>query len=226
MSTSDTYEADSAGSTGGQTANERVPVRWPAIGAFLAIGLAFWLLPSRLKFGPDLLLPAAVVLLLVPIEVARQRGNHLWMRALGFIALGIVTLALAVSASLLVRDLPTKTRSATDLLRNAAVIWAINIVVFALWYWEVDAGGPRARQISRYESVDFAFPQFQLDNMKLREWKPGFLDYLFLAFNTNTAFSPTDTMVLSQKAKVLMMTQSALSLVVLAVLAARAINTL
>lgn len=102
----------------------------------------------------------------------------------------------------------------------------MNILAFAVWYWEIDGGGPARRHPGRHSSTDFAFPQQQDDDGLVEGWSPGFVDYLFLAFNTSIAFSPTDTLVLSRRAKLLMMAQALISLVVLAVLAARAINTL
>jgi uncharacterized membrane protein len=114
-----------------------------------------------------------------------------------------------------------------NLLRDAAIIWVANVVTFALWYWTIDAGGPARRHPGRHASTDFAFPQQQLDDDGIVEgWSPGFLDYLFLAFNTSTALSPTDTLVFSRHAKVLMMLQATISLVVIAVIAARAVNIL
>jgi hypothetical protein len=100
------------------------------------------------------------------------------------------------------------------------------LLTFALWYWEVDGGGPPHRHATKRGSTDFAFPQRVLAEPALEGWMPDFLDYVFLAFNTSTAFSPTDTMVLARRAKVLMMWQSAVSLTTIAVIAARAINTI
>jgi uncharacterized membrane protein len=110
------------------------------------------------------------------------------------------------------------------LLRDAALLWVINVFTFAVWYWEIDGGGPGRRHRSRHRSEDFLFPQASL--VDHAGWTPGFLDYLFLAFNTSTAFSPTDTAVLSRRAKGLMMVQALLSLMVLAVLVSRAVNTM
>src|SRR5207245_2439240 len=101
-----------------------------------------------------------------------------------------------------------------------------NLLTFALWYWEVDGGGPAHRHATRCGSSDFAFPQRVIGDQQDAAWVPEFVDYVFLAFNTSTAFSPTDTMVLARRAKLLMMYQSILSLITIAVLAARAINTI
>jgi uncharacterized membrane protein len=114
-----------------------------------------------------------------------------------------------------------------SVLVDAALIWASNVVTFAVWYWEIDGGGPAERRMDAHTSEDFVFPQLaRQEGREVTGWAPGFLDYLFLAFNTSTAFSPTDTPVLSQRAKVLTMIQSVLSLVVILVLVGWAINTL
>ena len=112
------------------------------------------------------------------------------------------------------------------MLRDAALLWIINVATFSVWYWESDGGGPALRHREGHRSGDFLFPQMNLGGGVARGWSPGFFDYVFLAFNTSTAFSPTDTSVLSRRAKVLMMLQALLSLVILAVLVSRAINAL
>jgi len=116
--------------------------------------------------------------------------------------------------------------SAPALLSDAALLWIINVATFSVWYWETDGGGPARRRREGHRSEDFLFPQMNLGGEAARAWSTGFLDYLFLAFNTSTAFSPTDTAVLSRRAKVLMMMQALLSLVILAVLVSWAINAL
>ena len=117
------------------------------------------------------------------------------------------------------------------LLRSAAALWVTNILVFASWYWRLDAGGPHARHLNGcHTKGDFLFPQMTLAPGTQKpidpDWSPGFVDYLFLAFNTSTAFSPTDSPVLSRWAKGAMMLQSSISLATLALLAARAVNIL
>jgi hypothetical protein len=119
-----------------------------------------------------------------------------------------------------------------ELLRAAASLWVGNVLVFASWYWRLDGGGPNARD-KRGVHTDgaFLFPQMMMDQgqkvqMGEQCWSPGFVDYLFLAFNTSTAFSPTDVPVLSRWAKVLMIVQSMISLATVALLAARAVNIL
>jgi len=143
-----------------------------------------------------------------------------------------VTLGMIASVGLLIAALPAHKESPTALLVSAACLWMTNILVFALWYWRLDAGGPHGRD-SRPGHPDgaFLFPQMTMPHEEKikagqQTWSPNFVDYLFLAFNTSTAFSPTDVPVLARWGKVLMMLQSIISLTVLALLAARAVNIL
>ena len=200
--------------------------RWPALLACVAVGLAYLALSERLIVGPRWWVAAAVLACLAPLWLALRRDQHTWVRRLGLLATGLVSLALAASTARLVLELARGRAGALILLSDAALIWLVNILVFALWYWELDGGGPAARHASGRPSTDFVFPQMTYDGPDCRGWRPHFVDYLFLAFNTSTAFSPTDTLVLARRAKLLMMAQALIALVVVAVLAARAINTL
>jgi hypothetical protein len=201
--------------------------RWQAAVALLASGLIYLALPARLRLGPSWLILLFVVILLIPLFVAHVRGYPRLTYWTGRIVTLVVTMAVALSAGLLVDRIPGSQTAGSNLLRDAALLWGSNILAFALWYWEIDGGGPVRRRLGSYVSGDFVFPQLQQDPKHGAErWLPDFLDYLFLAFNTSTAFSPTDTLVLSRRAKALMMAQSVISLVIIGVLAARAINTL
>ncbi len=201
--------------------------RWPATIAVLLVGGLYLFISGRYAVGPSWLVLAVGVALVVPFWAARRGGRHDLSRGLALAVNAFLTLAVVASAALLILRLGQGAAQALALLRDAVLIWAANILTFALWYWTLDAGGPAKRHPGRHASTDFAFPQQQQDDDGLVEgWSPGFLDYLFLAFNTATAFSPTDTMVLSRRMQVAMMTESAISLVVVAVLAARAINTI
>lgn len=158
-------------------------------------------------------------------------SRHQLNRWLGFVITGIVTLDMVWSLALLVASLPAHRLAPTILLRSSAILWASNILVFASWYWRLDAGGPNARdRRAVHGEGSFLFPQMTLDasdpDSPANGWSPGFVDYLFLAFNTSTAFSPTDVPVLSRWAKLLMMLQSCISLATIALLAARAVNIL
>lgn len=200
--------------------------RWEAVLAVLAVGSAYALLPDDLRLGPRWLMLPLILLFLVPLNVARYFGNYHLVRALGFALSVLVTAALIASVVLLVTRLPSGKTSPTNLLRDGALLWGANILVFALWYWEIDGGGPHARHVKRYTSTDFLFPQMAMPDAEERNWSPLFIDYLFQAFNTSAAFSPTDVLTLSRRAKVLMMVQAMISIVVVAVLVSRAINTL
>ena len=200
--------------------------RWPAAVALLAVGALYGVISDGLTLGPRAFLLALVAVLLIPLVTAHQQGRHHLARWLGLGLVGLVTVAVVVSVFLLVSSPLSSQTPASTLLQDAALLWVINVVTFAVWYWEIDGGGPAQRHQEEHHSEDFLFPQMNLDDKVARAWSPGFLDYLFLAFNTSTAFSPTDTAVLSRRAKVLMMVQALLSLLILAVLVSRAINTL
>jgi hypothetical protein len=212
--------------------NIRVEPRWHALLALLAVGGLRLAIPDALSIGPDWLLIAVIGVLLVPTVLARQRGLYTVSQILGYAITSIVTLDMIWSVYLLVSALPKHKESPSDLLRSAGALWVTNILVFASWYWRLDAGGPRARELRGVHTDGaFLFPQLTLHPETKREmgeqcWSPNFVDYLFLAFNTSTAFSPTDTPVLSRWAKVLTMIQSLISFTTVALLAARAVNIL
>jgi hypothetical protein len=201
-------------------------LRWPAAVALLASASLYAVLSDGLTLGPRAFLLGLVAVLLVPLVTAHLWGSHRLARWFGLVIVGFVTVAVVVSAFSLVSSALGRGASAPALLRDAALLWVINVATFAVWYWEVDGGGPVVRRRKAYQSEDFLFPQMNLSAAAARTWQPGFADYLFLAFNTSTAFSPTDTAVLSRRAKVLMMVQALLSLVILVVLVGRAINAL
>jgi hypothetical protein len=189
-------------------------------------------LPESLSAGPAWLLIAVVAVLMIPTVWARYREMDMLNKMLGYVLTSIVTLDMVWSLYLLIAALPSKKEAPQDLLRSAAALWLANILVFASWYWRLDAGGPRARELRGVHTDGaFLFPQMVLDQQAKREmgeqcWSPGFVDYLFLAFNTSTAFSPTDSPVLSRWAKLLMMVQALISFATVALLAARAVNIL
>ncbi len=199
--------------------------RWPGFVALMAGACLHAALPSRLSYGPDWLLPGLMAVLMVPIMASHRRRAYNLARALTFVATAALTLALVASLALLIQGLPSHKDTPAALLRSASVLWVTNVLVFALWYWKLDAGGPVGRDESTGPIASaFLFPQ--MTRPSDTNWSPQFIDYLFLAFNTSTAFSPTDTAVMERWAKVLTMLQSLISLSVLVVLAARAINVL
>jgi hypothetical protein len=201
--------------------------RWPAFVAMLAAAGVYLALPQPLSVGPSWLLLVIIVLLLIPIVESDRRGNHKLTRALTFIANGIITLAMIASLVHLVQGIPQHLETPKALLRSAGALWIANILVFALWYWKLDGGGPLGRERSRgMLNSSFLFPQMLSRESQEASWTPHFVDYLFLSFNTSTAFSPTDTAVLSRWAKLGMMAQSLISLMIVVLLAARAVNIL
>src|SRR5215213_1930447 len=206
---------------------------WPPLMAMLAVGGLYGALPSSLVGGaPRWLLVFIVVGLLVPILLLHRSGNHPAGQVLGYVLNSVVTTALVFSLALLLLRVTEHKVTPPQLLRSAAALWVSNFLVFASWYWRLDAGGPHQRARTRgHTDGAFLFPQMTMHpEAKIaageHDWEPNFVDYLFLAFNTSTAFSPTDVPVLSRWAKMLMMIQAMISLLVIALLAGRAVNIL
>ncbi|WP_433681127.1 hypothetical protein [Nocardia sp. CA-119907] len=202
-----------------------------------------------LQFGPLkklwpqpiwLLLPALEVWLLgvlVVVNPFRLNREERWLRNSGLLLTGVLSLATAISAGRLVAalihwppgwayDLESTLRDPVNLLELGGAVWLTNVVVFGLWYWEFDRGGPAARAYARKPLPDFLFVQMQNPELTETEWEPEFFDYLYLSFTNATAFSPTDVMPMSRWAKAMMMVQSAISLVLVILVIARAINVL
>lgn len=200
---------------------------WPGFLALTVAASLNLLLPSALLAGPGWLAVVLVALFALAANLLPK-----WHVVLGHLTTGITTAQLAYALGMLIVDLTEHRGQPLQLLRAAIILWSMNIIVFASWYWRLDAGGPHGRSRRQtYHGGAFLFPQLTLPDELRRvtsaaAWKPRFIDYLFLAFNTSTAFSPTDAPVLSSWAKVLMMTQSSISLATLAMVAARAVNIL
>lgn len=206
---------------------------WPPFLAMLAVGGLFAALPPTLLAGaPPWLLVVIVLGLLAPIVISHRSGNHYLGQVLGYVLNSAVTVAMILSLALLLLHVTQHRVTPSQLLRSAAALWVSNFLIFASWYWRLDAGGPhqRARTPGHTDGA-FLFPQMTMHpEAKIaageHDWEPNFVDYLFLAFNTSTAFSPTDVPVLSRWAKILMMIQAMISLLVIALLAGRAVNIL
>jgi uncharacterized membrane protein len=207
--------------------------RWPVVVALLGTAALYAALPSSLLVGgPRWMVPALVLAVMVPTEITHHRGQHQLNQTLGYVLSSIVTLAMIASLALLIDSLPEHRVPPRELLRAAGALWFTNIIIFASWYWRLDGGGPHERALSPGHSDGaFLFPQMQMDPAAKiaageHDWEPNFVDYLFLAFNTSTALSPTDVPVLSRWAKLLMMIQALISLLVIVLIAARAVNIL
>lgn len=212
--------------------SEREPI-WPPLVAMLAIGGLYAALPSSLLAGAPRWLPVAIVVaLLVPMVILHYVGNHALHQTLGYVLNSVVTAALILSLGLLLWEVTQHEVAPPQLLRSAGSLWIANILIFASWYWRLDGGGPQKRARTRgHTDGAFLFPQMTMPSEAKvaageMEWEPNFVDYLFLAFNTSTAFSPTDVPVLSRWAKSIMMVQALISLLVIALLAGRAVNIL
>lgn len=205
--------------------------RWPASIAIAGALVLYVILPQSLILGPRWLIPVLEAALLIPLTIANPYREHHETTALRFLAIGLialVNLANIASVVLLVHHLLAggKNTSGKALVYAALAVWLTNIIVFGLWFWEIDKGGPASRSGHHERMPDFLFPQMTDARITSAEWHPGFLDYLYVAFTNATAFSPTDTMPLTQKAKALMAAQSLVSMVTVVVVAARAVNIL
>jgi len=202
--------------------------RWPALVAALAVAGIYGALPPSLSAGPRWLALVITAVLLVPSVLTHRSGRHHWNRIVGYCITGVLTAFMIWSLVLLVRALPAHKESPIALLRSGATLWISNVLVFALWYWRLDAGGPYSRGLRPgHTEGAFLFPQMTMPvDLRKERWSPMFIDYLFLAFNTSTALSPTDVPILSRWAKIMVMIQALISLTVTVILVARAVNIL
>jgi uncharacterized membrane protein len=206
--------------------------RWPALVASVAVGILYYVVPRQWTVGPPWLLLVVTGVLFAATFFFHRAGRVELNERFSYAGMVVITLALITSLSRLIIRLPGHTDQPVELLRAAAAIWVSNILVFASWYWRLDGGGPNERDKQGVHTDGaFLFPQMSMDQSQKRQmgeesWSPGFVDYLFLAFNTSTAFSPTDVPVLSRWAKAMMIVQSIISLTTVVVLAARAVNIL
>ncbi|HEY5439978.1 MAG TPA: hypothetical protein VIJ90_01725 [Gemmatimonadaceae bacterium] len=214
---------------------DRPEPRWPAIlAAFSAVALHFALPPS-LRIGPPWVIAGVVSILVVAAAATRRQGMHRANSWLGYAILLVLTGGLLFGVASLILALVHRKAEAAALLSSAAVLWATNVIVFASWYWRLDAGGPNVRERrDAHTEGAFLFPQMTFpaasgsDQTIAEEegWRPHFVDYLFVAFNTSTAFSPTDAPVLSKWAKIAMMLQAIIAFTTVVLIAARAVNIL
>jgi uncharacterized membrane protein len=226
---------------GAKTVVQHEP-RWHAslaVGAALALYIT---LPPKLTIGPIWAAPLAVLAILTPLSILAPKRHRETrrMRFWGILLIAIVNFFNIASVLLLIDGFfhPARTaelNSAASLLRHGLQIWFTNILVFALWFWELDGNGPDARAhataATEFENADFLFPQMQMCMMGGTPsrcvdplWKPQFFDYLYLSFTNSTAFSPADVMPLSRWAKALMMLEALISLITIAIVLARSVS--
>jgi uncharacterized membrane protein len=201
----------------------------PTLAILAALGL-YLLLPDQLAIGPRWLIPvieAVLVILLNLVHAYRRAGEEADVRMFMIGVIALLNIANMVSVGLLVDTLLyghlTRGR---PLLYGAFSVWLTNIIVYALWFWMLDRGGPLARARRHDRHPDFQFPQMVTPEASPSSWAPGFFDYLYVALTNAAAFSPTDTMPLTRAAKALMSAESLVSIVTVAIVAGRAVNIL
>jgi uncharacterized membrane protein len=205
--------------------------RWPASLAVVTAIALYTTLPPLFIIGPVWLVPALEAAMLIPLSLFsphRTAWEKRWEQLFAISLIAIVNLANVVSLATLVWVLVThgKELTGSQVIFTAAPIWITNIIIFALWYWELDRGGPDERLRVNNGRPDFLFPQMATPQCAVKNWKPRFVDYLYVAFTNATAFSPTDTLPLTAWAKMLMLVQSSASLLTITLVAARAVNIL
>lgn len=219
---------------------------WLARASVLAIVALQLLMINDLVVGPRWFAPAVELALLVPLSVAtvwtqmsvREAQTHAHWQLIARVRYMIRLLALFMTAIITLINfealiqlvhallLGQATKVGQTLLLDALNIWITNVLIFALWFWSIDRGGPASHGVVQACRCDFLFPHMTMNTPEAEGWKPGFIDYLYLAFTNATAFSPTDTLPLSRRAKLLMMFESLVSLLTIALVAARAVNIL
>lgn len=205
--------------------------RWTSTAAVVAVVVIQLALPSRLAVHPRWLMPTVELALLVALIASNPHRIERGSRTIRVLEIGLALViggANAYSAVRLVAGLVrgTETAAAGTLLLTGAAIWLTNIVIFALLYWELDRGGPAARSQGERDVPDFLFVQMQSPELAPPHWEPEFFDYFYLSFTNSTAFSPTDVMPVTRWAKALMLAQSAVSLLTVVLVVARAVNIL
>ena len=205
----------------------------PVWGPMLVVAIAIALdvaLPSKLTLGPRWLLPGLEALLIVGLVAAspsRRARHHKRRRAIVLTLVALVSATNAVSLGLLVHYLVSGGHeTGKDLIFAGALLWVNNVLLFGVWYWELDRGGPVERIRHTPDPPDFLFVQMSTPELASTDWIPSLVDYLYLSFTNSTAFSPTDTMPLTPMAKSLMAGQSLVALITVGLVVARAVNIL
>jgi hypothetical protein len=203
---------------------------WEAqLAVLLAVALHL-ALPSRLTVGPRWFVPSLEGVLLFGLAISTPYRHHTQSRVrrrASIVLIAFVTAANFAAEGLLIHYLLRGAGSGgRALLLSAAQIWFTNVVVFGLWFWELDRGGPHMRTAPEPRTPDFLFPQMDAREPSLRSWRPAFFDYLYVAYTNASAFSPTDAMPLSVRIKSLMLIESIASFLTVGLVAARAVNIL
>lgn len=207
--------------------------RWPSTIAVLGAAALYLTLPNQLVFGPSyvrFVVPALELAVLIPLAVTtpnRHVSESGPRRKAAMTLAALISIGNALALFFLIHQLLYGAGvQGRTLLYAAFDIWVTNVIVFGLWYWELDGGGPPRRLLNPKAPRDFAFVQMTDPEVAASGWHPRFTDYLYVSFTNASAFSPTDTMPLTRWAKLLMMLQSAISILTLLLVAARAVNIL
>jgi hypothetical protein len=206
------------------------PVWAPQLVVLAAIALQL-VLSDRITLGPYWLLPAVEALLLVGLAVVSPHPRVRHTPARRYIAMGLIGLVSAVNVFSLIELtyflLHGHNVAGRPLIFSGVALWVTNVLLFGLWYWELDRGGPIERARGSRAVPDFLFPQMaDAARFTRPNWAPGLIDYLYVSFTNATAFSPTDVMPLTPTAKSLMTAQSVVSLLIVVLVVARAVNIL
>jgi uncharacterized membrane protein len=203
---------------------------WPAQLTVLAAICLQLALPKRLTVGPTWLVPALEGALLIGMFVATPRQLEHEHRRRRRVALGMTAFVSAANVyslgALTHFLLHHEVSNGRALIGSGVLIWLTNWLIFSLWYWELDRGGPGVRAAGHDGPPDFLFPQMADDRIHPKDWRPGFIDYLYVSLTNAAAFSPTDTMPLSAMAKCVMGLQSVVSIVTIGLIVSRAVNIL
>lgn len=206
--------------------------RWTACAAIVVALLLQLRLPEKLSLGPRWLLPSLEGLMLLILMIGNPSRFHELnrnMRPLALVMVAFISGTNGVSLGLLIHNLVnghTETKLGRPLIYSAVSIWFTAVIAFALWFWEIDRGGPVKRMSADHSAPDFLFTQMTSPGVCQGSWSPKFTDYLYLSLTNSTAFSPTDVLPLTTRAKLLMSLQSVTSLATIAVVGARAVNIL
>ena len=207
--------------------------RWPASLALLACIALYVVLPDSLVIKPKWLVPVLLAVLIIPLAFThrhRHPGEPRWLRPTSIGLIALVNIANIVSVIFLIQRQfwanSSQIQSGRTLFFSGILIWSTNVIVFALWYWEIDRGGPSARGSENERWPDFQFPQMENPKLAPENWHPSFYDYLYLAFTDASAFSPTDAMPLTRLSKGLMTVESAVSMLTIFIVVTRAVNIL
>jgi len=205
--------------------------RWPVMLAIISVLVLLQVMPGRLWLFPRWVSYVGAITVLLPMAAVGVTAGHArWLRAERMITLFFAVLTVATSLvslrTLIVAMIHGTEITGLQLLASSIAVWVINVLTFSLLYWQIDRGGPEARLHRTHSVPDFLFAQAGTSGDLTPDWRPTFVDYLFLGYSTATAFSATDVAPLTPRAELLMMVQSAISLATIVVVASRAINIL